>query len=220
MAIIRAQVVLPYLSGKPEDVAVNTWHFSSGTAAGADLELARDHLVEAYTVAPPNGPSGNALSPLGAHLSNAISRVTFPARIKLYDLAAPMPRPVTEFTFTLPTSINPTADEMPAEVALCGSFYALRNLPRQRGRIYFGPFTVNATQDEPVNQRAHPRLQLRETIHGLLKRLISKPANTVNLAVYSRMDNVARAVTAGWVDDAFDTQRRRGQDASGRLPFP
>jgi len=33
------------------------------------------------------------------------------------------------------------------------------------------------------------------------------------------MDAELRIVTAGWVDNAFDTQRRRGEDASSRLSW-
>jgi hypothetical protein len=219
VAIIRAQVVLPYLSGKPEDVAVNTWHFNASDASQASMDNARTQLVTFYTTVPPNGPSNSQLSAVGAHLTNALNRTANAAKIKMYDLAAGLPRPVTEYSFTLPTSSSPTGKEIPAEVALCLSFYGLRNLPRQRGRLYFGPFHDANMEDDTSFQRSRPTLALREALWSAAKRMAGA-VQTVNWAVYSRTSGIAHVVTAGWVDDAWDTQRRRGQDASGRLLWP
>lgn len=212
MATIRAQVVLPYVSNKPEDVAVNTWHFSSASAGEAAYDVIRDHLVEFYNASHP------ANSALCASLSNALNRTANAAKIKFYDLADAKPRPVSERLWTLGPPSSSTLAELPAEVAVVGSFYALRNLPRYRGRLFFGPFHSGVLLDA-TNERSRPSASLVETIRLSFARLIGKAANTQNLAVYSRVDNVARIATAGWVDDAWDTQRRRGQEPLSRSVF-
>jgi hypothetical protein len=56
------------------------------------------------------------------------------------------------------------------------------------------------------------------TLAKALRDLIdaSVTETTWSLAVYSVADAVAREVTNGWVDNAWDTQRRRGIDATAR----
>jgi hypothetical protein len=228
---VRAIVSLPFISGKPEDVTVNVLHFSSASWDSTAQGVIRDHIVEMFNVAPPNGPSGNALMPVAALLSNALSRTANAATIKLYNLADPKPRVPVTFTWTLGVSLFTTDTELPAEVALCCSIYAVQNTARKRGRIYFGPFVKTASDDDATTQRAKPSVTVRETIGGAVKRLILKPANTQNLAVYTRglytvggvaqppVPGVGQVVTNGWVDDAWDTQRRRGQRATLRYAF-
>lgn len=229
MADLRAQVILPGLSNKPEDVFVNTFHFSSQTADGAAFDVIKAHLAELYNVGG-LGPSGNATPGLAHYMSRTIKRDADAVLIKIFNLADPEPRMPVERRFTLAAAAGDgTTLELPAEVALCGSFYALQNRPRLRGRVYFGPFHALALQDA-TNERGRPAQLLVESAVVALKRLITKPANTQNLAVRGKADGepigdtvlpqrVLRVATAGWVDDAFDTQRRRGQDAMTRTTF-
>jgi hypothetical protein len=41
----------------------------------------------------------------------------------------------------------------------------------------------------------------------------------VNWVVWSPTDSAAYPVEAGWIDDAWDTQRRRGVSATYRIPW-
>lgn len=218
MAVLRAQTVLQGKSNKPEDVFVNTWHFDSASTGPAAAAVVRDHLVEFFNTATTGTPSGAAIA--GA-ISNVVSRAANACKVKVYDLADPEPRIPIEFAWTMGANEGGTVAELPAEVALCASFYAGVNRPRTRGRVYLGPWSIGYTVDDTVlADRAIPTVDLRNRIAGALKRLIAKPANTQNLAVYSTVDNVARIVTNGWVDDAWDTQRRRGQAATARVLVP
>ncbi len=221
MAILRAQVVFPFTSNKPEDVTVNTWHFNSSVSKDQAADQIKLVLDEFYnTVPPPMVTGGSALAKLADYMSNAISRVANAGKIKVYDLADGMPREATERTLSLFPSSFTDDKELPAEVALCGSFYAGRNTKRQRGRIYLGPLMVAATEDQ--TNRSRPTLALRDSLASSLRRLITPTLATVpgiDLAVFSRVDGIARVATAGWVDDAWDTQRRRGQDATVRTVF-
>jgi len=231
MANLRALVSMPFLSGKPEDVSVNVLHFAAQTAGEGAADVIRDHVIQLYNVAPPAGPSGNALGTIAGLLSNALSRTTNACTVKVYDLASAEPRIPIVRNWTLGASTNASGNELPAEVALAVSIYAGISRPRTRGRIYFGPFHIAATEDDPTNQRARPGVIVRETLGGAVKRLIGLPGNTHNLGVYSRgiytvggvvQPPVAGSMaiaTNGWVDDAWDTQRRRGQKATLRYAF-
>lgn len=211
MATLRALVVLPFLSGKPEDVVVNTFHFSSASADEAARTSIVNQLKALY-----NDPVSPGAS-IASHLSNAINRGANACKIKLYNLADPLPRPVTSYDWTLLPSQTPSGTELPAEVAVVGSFYAGRNIPRYRGRVYFGPFHTGVILDA-ANERSRPGTSLVDSIRFGLGRMMLQGPLTQNLAVFSRVDNEARTATAGWVDDAWDTQRRRGQDSMVRWP--
>jgi hypothetical protein len=218
MAVLRAQVVFPGLSNKPEDVVVNTFHFDSASVDDAAVDVIRDQLVEFYNVATtgqtPGGPN------IASYLSQWLSRATNACKIKVYNLADPLPRIVRERSWTLAAAAG-SAIELPAEVALCASFYAGLNRPRYRGRVYLGPFTTVSGSDVVTGgpERATPTVALIDSVAGSLKRLILNPL-TQNLAVYSQLDGVARVVTNGWVDDAWDTVRSRGQAATRRVMVP
>lgn len=218
MAILRAQVQFQGKSGKPEDVVVNTWHFDSASSDDAAVDVIRDQLVAFYNTATTGTPSGG---PIAEHLSEWLSRTANASKIKVYDLADAKPRVARERSFTLGPSLTGPPTELPAEVALCVSFYAGQNRPRYRGRVYLGPFVTTANQEETTGggQRSAPTASLVDRCAGALKRLIQDPL-TQNLAVYSEMDNVARVVTNGWVDDAWDTIRSRGQAATRRVLVP
>lgn len=224
MAIVRAQVIFQGKSNKPEDVFVNTYHFNTQGTTTADFEVCRDHLIELYNVA---GPLAGSRA-LAMDLSNVILRTANSARIKLYVIPpgpppappAPYNPPAADYTWTLGASGASTGVELPAEMAICASFYALVNRPRYRGRVYLGPWQIGVSQDEAVTDRANVLTAIRTGIASTFGRLVNKGANTSNLAVYSRADGTARVVTNGWVDDAWDVQRRRGQDATVRTLFP
>ncbi len=231
MPILRAQVVLKGKSGLPEDQVVNTWHFEAGAADAASKGLVRDHLVEFYNVVAPavtGGPS--APLTLSAFMSDWLDRGANKSLVRVYDMGQPEPRLPTEFTWTLGPSTGATSDpELPAELSIVASFYAGVNRARTRGRVYLGPWQQRCNTDDGTTQRSRPLPDLVYSIAGSLQRLINKPASTVNLGVYSRglyqVNKVAQPpvppsiaiATDGWVDDAWDIQRRRGQKAVLRV---
>lgn len=209
MANIRAQVVIPYLSGLPEDVAVNTFHFiGDGPTQYDDVAAA---LVQFYNTVPP-APATGAVA---AFLSNALSRVALACQIKLYALEAPTPRVPTIVPWTLGASASSAAKELPAEVALCTSIHGTPKTPRTRGRLYIGPFSDIVLQDVAADQRSTPSQALRDSLRGASLRLAG-PASP-RWAIWSPTDGAMVPVDGGWVDDAWDTQRRRGQEAESRL---
>lgn len=213
-----AQVTLPNVSGVSEDVAVNTFHFSTPGAgvSVADVAIIAGKLEGFYNLVHPPGSS-----PLGDELSPHINRAG--CRIKVYDMGQPKPRiPVYDGGFVLtPTGAS---SGFPNEVALVTSFRAdyAPGVPRGRlrGRVYLGPLAMGNQVSSSGDVR--PGQATINKVHGASKWLADNNADAIFWSVYSpRLAGLGqislRAVVAGWVDNAYDTQRRRGKDASTRV---
>jgi len=103
---------------------------------------------------------------------------------------------------------------------MCISYYAQVNQPRSRGRIYIGPLLAsNSTTSGPT--RVKPEICLELAYHA--KTLIVTGGDSPVWCVKS-MNTVTGAlelkpITDGWVDDAYDTLRGRGEDANSRVIY-
>lgn len=132
---------------------------------------------------------------------------------RMYDMGEPAPREIQgEFTHTSPTvSSSPGA---PREVALCLSFFSERNLPRNRGRIYIGPWSVTHMNERPSAGPIGSLEQLKTDLANI-------GGTDVEWCVFSPTTGPAspdsfKKVSAGWVDNEWDTQRSRGLRATAR----
>ncbi len=126
--------------------------------------------------------------------------------VRMYDMAEPAPREIQgEFTNTAP--VQSAGSTGPREVALCLSFYGDRNLPRQRGRIYVGPWI-------PGGER--PDAAAIASLITLKTNIANIGGVDVQWCVYSPTRSIGQStpvfeqVQAGWVDDEWDTIRSRG----------
>lgn len=200
--LVRAQVVLEGDSGLPEDRFVTTYVFGNqdgGSPSGSQLDDLADLLVSFWTQDPVGG-TGQLQTYLGAQCSGD-------AQVKLYRLGDAPPREPTTYDFTV--SGFSQSSGLPAEVALCISYYATRNIPRRRGRIYLGPLSNLSGQFAAGDWRP---VDLLRQVAALKARDLISASNNLLLpwAVLSQVDGVARPITDGWVDNSWDTQRRRG----------
>lgn len=206
----RAQVVIPGRSGLPEDVYVNTFGFRNDGIATRDqmADAIRDRLSDFYVT--PVAQTGMAISNF---LNGAMFLNT--AAVKVYDLGEAPPRRVIERTITLTAT---SGDPLPTEVAATLSFYGDRNLPRQRGRIYLGPLktTVLGTQANTVLFASN---FLITAAHAMRRLSQQATGNVARWHVISGTAADSVQVSAGWVDDSPDTQRRRGRRASVRTKW-
>jgi len=140
--------------------------------------------------------------------------------VKSYDRSDPLPRaPVNQGIFNF--TIGPVGNPLPPEVSMCGSFQAVpaSGIPqaRRRGRIFLGP--INATTLETTGRPTVARVTiLRNALEAL--RVASAAAATWEWSVFSTKNLVNYSVANGWVDDEFDTQRRRGRLPVVRTVFP
>lgn len=140
--------------------------------------------------------------------------------IKSYNRSDPLPRaPVTNSVFNFTGA--PVGNPLPPEVSLCGSFQAVpqSGIPqsRRRGRIYLGPLNVG-TLDVDGRPLATRITVLRNALNAL--RVASAAAATWDWTVFSTRNLIGYTIANGWVDNEFDTQRRRGRLPTTRTVFP
>lgn len=209
MTVIRAQVIIPHDTNLAENAVTNTWYF--GTASEplpTDIADVRTKLTSFYSGA--GGPASMMSSRYQPE--NAI--------VKQYDMADPEPRvPIDTWADTNWTASPAGTTDLPSEVAVCLSFAA--DTPsgaiaaRRRGRIYLGPWTVG---DAISGDTGRVNTTLISTLISRATVLVQDDAVT-SWQVWSTVDQAGRDVTHGWVDNAFDTQRRRGLAATTRSTF-
>lgn len=209
MAIIRTVVELDSTTGLPEDRATNTYHFDVSATGEAIRSNIMDLMENLYAT------EGDA-TPLINMMSNDLCEGT--GRVTLYNLDDAEPRaPIDsrEFSAT-PASVS----GMPAEVAIVVSFEALpvsgEPQARRRGRVYIPWLTDTAnTEGRPTTAFIEG---LAESFTQFLE--ASDASLSVDWVVWSPTSNEAVGVARGWVDNAWDTQRRRGFAATARTLIP
>ena len=190
MARYDIQVILQGQSLLPEDQFVNVLHYEIN--APDTVEGTCDDIAAAYNNFP--------------HWSAQLA-ATNGLTIKVYDGGVPNPAgPLFTKTYTL--GVQTTA--FPTEVAVCLS-YATTDDPaasvaRRRGRIYVGPLSSISTGAD-----ARPDAILRADVLTLGDGLASAGnAGNTTWLMYSVRDADYFKIESTWVDDAWDTQRRRG----------
>lgn len=224
---IHVQAIFQGRSGLARDQFVNNWYFASDIVSPAD---------------PLPAEVGGAIAKVHDWYVNSVSSVIHwysgevepVATFKAYNTGAARPRPIlAEVTWDMGSFGSTTA--LPEEVALCLSYYSVRNIPRDRGRIYVGPLADAALSS---GTPSHPAPGLSAAmINGALRLLdpatvndltgaVDLPAGTLTnspaqLWLQHSGTPVAlyRPVTHGWVDNEWDTVRRRRVRADARVSF-
>lgn len=203
MPNMELQITLFPTSNVIADAATNSW--STATGAGDFGVLFKDSVLVLYQAI-------QSIFPSTVRQNNHVW--------KLYDRADPKPRaPKSQGTFNF-TSL-PVGNPAPPEVALCLSFQdtPLSGFPqsRRRGRVYLGPLDASI-----VDSAGRPASTTITTIRNAAEalRVASVSATTWDWAVWSTVNGTASGVANGWLDDEFDTQRRRGRLPTVRTIFP
>lgn len=213
MADLKVLAQIAHSSGLPEDVTVNTWAFGNvNIATATDMDDIAVELLTFYNVLAPGETE------LVSHYS---PELTDQLLLKFYDLASPEPRAPIRTQGEVLTNMNTTGTALPSEVALCLSFQAVQisgqPQARRRGRLYLGPF-VNSIDTVAVD--GSPGSQLIQTMVATGQRLLdASNSATWYWGIHSPTDGEVNVVNNGWVDNAFDTQRRRGIAATVRTQF-
>lgn len=231
---MHVSVVLPHISGLPQDVSINTFHFGSVDTVG-DRDDVADLITDFYNTDTPFA----GLS-VGELLGRRISRGVDDCKIKFTPLGGGSP--IDERSFTLVAPVAGAAGDLPDEIAICLSFRAdyssaqeqvpagapgpegdLRPRARRRGRVYLGPLVQNSVL---ITDPANPNFGLvgegvMQTIGQAGARLMTESGLAgTPWCTWSETDNALRNVEAVWVDNAFDVQRRRGRAATKRYKEP
>lgn len=202
MPLYRTQFVLETADNVAANYATNTWYCTAGNET--ELLGFNSAVLALY---------GSVASQFG-NMMKATSQIKW----KSYDMNDPEPRaPVLEASST----INPdNTNTLPAEVAMVLSFQAVKvsgsPQARRRGRIYL-PFlksSLNGADGRPTATIITAMATAADTLVTA-----SKASTTWKWVVYSPTDNAGRPVTDGWVDNEWDTQRRRGRVRTSRTLF-
>lgn len=204
MGTIRAQVILHTDDNTPANYVTNSLAFlSPGTFADFTGLTA---LIKAFYDDIP-----------ATYLSSELAQNGH--EIKYYDLPGTPPNyPVEEDTFNLGT--NPGGTPLPQEVAVCLSFQGARTpgfpQARRRGRIYIGTLgTAANTSGRPTAAF----ITALTTAATTFKADVAALADPLDWAIWSVVDQAPVTVDNGWVDNVFDTQRRRGLLETSRTTF-
>lgn len=206
MASLLAQVTFPYITAVPEDIAINTWSFSSTLSndlAAADISTG---LTAFYMQ-------------VGTYLSPVLNPSQ--GRLKVYDRADPEPRaPFYDEALVGPG--NNTGVILPEEVAVCLSFRGAlvsgAAQRRRRGRVYIGPLSTNAVS-AGVTGRSEVKAAMRTALAAGTAALLTALGASTEHVVHSGVAGTDTVVTTYWCDNAFDTQRRRGPGPTSRAQW-
>lgn len=214
MPVARVMVTIPYSSGVPSDVINNTWHFES--LDGEPIDSTRLGVLFGHLVAFYNTCYNNTTVKAMANYLNPLQTV-----MKGYDLSDPKPRTaVRESTTPLTVGVQPAtavAPEVAAVLSYRTEYESGINKGSQRGRVYLGGLTD--LQVDPSALSRGPRFK-----SGYITAVTSAATTLAGAAlasewgwvVWSEKLQQSFAVAGGWMDDALDTQRRRGQLATSR----
>lgn len=212
MATILAQVLLLAQTALPEDTVVNTFHFdapATGTAGNA-LALA---LIDFYN------DTGSAGSAIATFLSPRLSVGAGASHIKFYDATTPpLGSPFLDVSWTLGPpfgSAGPAPEEVALRLSVKGDTVAGGIAARRRGGPYIGPF--NTTTLGAVDSTSRPDGGLITTMLDAAEALHDQ-CQTLGMpwCVYSAANDDLVEITSARVDNAWDTQRRRGAAATTR----
>lgn len=205
-------------SGLPEDACINVWHFR---CVNTDPEGDRQAIVAGLDT------FYNSLADL--FTSNTMTgTLTF----KFYDLQDDPPRTPIQTTVMDPMTL-PGGDGLPTE---CSIVLSIEGAPlsgtiraRRRGRLFLGPFNTGVTTT--VTGYVYVSPSTIGTILDAANELAISGFPNYVWAVFSpttagaepwsdlAIEDATTNVAGGWVDNAFDTQRRRGTLASTRSTF-
>lgn len=189
MAIFKVQVAAAADTILPRDRYVNTIHFDRPLGMPSDPDQICADL--------------NALFLASWYVS--------PREItsKLYAVGGPPPH-FPEGEATSNPGVAPATNGV-REVALCLSYYAERNLPRQRGRLYLPAVSAGLSTGA-----TRPSVANMDKALTLADGLAAIGGADIDWGVYSPTTQQFRATTNCWVDDEWDIIRSRGLRPSTR----
>lgn len=207
------------------------WDFAflgNTVPTGSDLSTIQTALETFYS-----HNYGTVSHSIGNFLSTAISR-TIPPIMRTYNKtgfengsASGGPIDVRN-TALVPTRTGGTVD-LPSEVCITLTFHSdygttpefgpggIRPRARHRGRLYIGPLTTLGLISNTASGPSVSGAAL-DTFAGAATALMADA--TTQWCQWSRKDALFRPVTGGWIDDAPDTQRRRGEAPTLRNVWP
>lgn len=224
MKLLHSTVTFEHVDGLPRDRIVNTFNFVSDTDLTDGEVTDVGDEIEAFF----NATDAVVDVAVGTYISPGVSRIVKPV-VRHYFMDGHLDgknagSPHLVQTWGAPL-VGASGTALPAEVACALSFHSEYNLSvefgagtrpraRKRGRIYVGPLNQSALTTSSL--RAIPAIAFTTRLADAGVRLRDSTM-TAKWAVWSRTAQTMFPVTGLWVDDEFDTQRRRGERALSRV---
>lgn len=208
------QVSIPYFTNIPEDVVTNVLHFAhTGSVPGSsDFAMLGELMAAFYADLFPTSDTFNGMA---AWMRPALTRM------KIYDLDDAIPRaPKYNAVVALPVR-QETSTALAPETSICLS---LRATPisgiapaSQRGRIFLGGLGDECVTAGNTGAFSKPYLGFVTNCVVAADNLLSNSADAGwTWEILSRKLGVGFAVVGGFIDNALDTQRRRGNAPTSR----
>lgn len=203
MPIYRVQQSITTVDNVNANYATNTFHTLADDLTAAQLFVT--NLQTFY----------NAVRPQFSNLVRQNGQ-----NYKIYDMTDPTPRaPKIDSSFNFGAA--PAGTPLPTEVALCVSFQGVKlsGVPqaRRRGRVFLPFFNTTA-----LGTDGRPVVGTLSAVQTAADALVtaSKAATTWKWIVLSSIDpSGGSVVDNGWIDNEWDTQRRRGRLPVTRYVF-
>ncbi len=229
-------VTLPVKTNIPRDAIVNTfsWAPPVGKNQGTQLSDIQTAIGALYAGLKQSGVLSPAMAgtltgkTYGVDLQSGHLGVPLGTFAASFGAPAGTPLPselaiVASFTgFTGlaevdPTlTAHPTTEEAQDEGAPATYLTFSRPESSQRGRIYVGALSANALLQDPNGQC----IVDPTTTAAIASRMTDLLVAPASLAIWSRKNKNMNRATVGFVDNAFDVQRRRGVRATSRSKYP
>lgn len=213
-----AQITIPRDTGLAKDNIVNVLHFEGDDGTTGTDQEHWDSLASGL---------GSRIRTFYETLAGYMPSTVAPVgSVKLYNMRDPEPR-IPRHEDPIDLSTASAAVPLPAEVALCLSMKAAAtpgvNMARRRGRIYLGPFATTGMFDTVVAADSRPSGAVITLLLAAAATMARGTSGSARLAVYSpktdllgSLEDALNDVSTLWIDNAWDTQRRRGGAPTSR----
>jgi hypothetical protein len=245
--LYRCQAILKHANGLPRDAVTNTFWFesASGAPSSTEAENAAERVRDWYVTdagAAQNTALMNFLNNSLATTGHEVKVTPIDEATGIDERGLGFPPLHTE-VFDFVSWARASETGLPNEVACClsmkNSILGSVPPPRRRGRVYLGPLNIGGLVASGGVWRPSVGLQ-EDLIEASQKMLTDAAAQGLALVVYSRpyegrgvvprpghprgdlpaiaaRSGEAYVVDSFWCDNAFDTQRRRGERPTARL---
>lgn len=215
MGQIHCQVRIPHKSLIPADDAINTFNFTGVDNVEDQATVALGKLKTFY-----NDLSGTQTVRIKDMMSGELNFGG--TRIKVYDLSDPEPRvPILDESLGVSNATPVTSANLPGEVAVALSYQAEAEsgvaAARRRGRIFLGPLNTGF-MTSTTTTASRPSGASCLAVAQAAEELSSGPVGT-QWCVWSRVNAAFYPIVKGYIDNSFDTQRRRGVATTSRTAW-
>lgn len=219
--LVKVVATLARLSGIDKDAVQNTFYFE-GEVGAFTLADATSCLTSFYNGKAAAGSSANLAYWYSACMSRATNANSF--KVTTIDPVTGFQESIigeAQWTLGQMAGGSPGTGSYPPEIAIAATYHGLktaeigpndtRPMSRRRGRIYLGPLIIGVGAEDASTKEIRVVSTLRNTAAAAMHELHADAAAAGGTwVVHSKTSGTTWEVLGGWVDDAWDVQRRRG----------